>query len=292
MNDRIVFLPNHFRHSRDTLATAALALAIGLSAVRTGAAPATETSAAPVPSAVQPAPAAPTANSTYLRDVLPVLMGKCARCHNADNRFLPNWLDYKTAYGDRWEIKRRVWDSWKGRYYKQPMPAGNGPECQSITEAERAAIKEWVMEGGVLGQPPAADVPQSKPERIEHGKRLFASVCALCHQPNGQGLPDKFPPLAASDFLNADKKRAIKIVLHGRQGGIVVNGQKYDNSMPVFPLSDDDVASALTFVYNSFGNSGQDVTAADVKAARAEKADESPTPAREVAHVEQKSEFE
>ena len=59
----------------------------------------------------------PAAGPTYLQDVRPIIMGKCARCHN-ERATLPNWLDYKTAFNDRAEIKRRIWDSWKGQYYK------------------------------------------------------------------------------------------------------------------------------------------------------------------------------
>ena len=51
---------------------------------------------------------------TYLRDIQPIFMGNCSSCHNQQSRFVYNWLDYKTAYSDRWEIRRRVWDSWKG----------------------------------------------------------------------------------------------------------------------------------------------------------------------------------
>ena len=232
----------------------------------------------------EPAVAAADARSTFVRDVLPIFMGKCARCHSAQS-VLPNWLDYKTAFADRREIKRRVWDSWYGHYYKQSMPAGNSPEAASLTEGERAIIKDWVEAGGALGVPTAEGSPQSKPERIEQGKRLFAVVCTPCHQTTGEGVPGKFPPLAKSDFLNADKKRAIGVLLHGRQGQITVNGQQFNNSMPSFPLSDDQIASALTFVYNSFGNSGKEVTAAEVKTLRAQQETETPAEAKEVAHA-------
>jgi mono/diheme cytochrome c family protein len=223
------------------------------------------------------------ANSTYLRDVLPIFAGKCSRCHNQESR-LGNWLDYKAAFKDRREIRRRVWDSWKGHYYKQTMPAGNGPEALSLSAEERALIKEWVDSGAACGSPPAETNPSSKPERLEKGKRLFATVCAACHQSTGLGIPDKFPPLAGSDFLNADKNRAIKILLHGRQGELTVNGRKFNNSMPSFPFSDDEIASALTFVYSSFGNSGKDVTATEVKAMRAEKEEATPVQPVIVAH--------
>ena len=103
--------------------------------------------------------------------------------------------------------------------------------------------------------------------------RLFTSVCAACHQPTGQGLPNLFPPLAGSDFLNADKKRAIKLVINGRQGELIVNGRKFNNSMPRFPFGDDDIANVLTFVYNSFGNVGLEVTPEEVKVLRSEPPD-------------------
>lgn len=233
------------------------------------------------PSAASPSdPQAPT----YLRDVLPVFMGKCARCHNDQSRLMYDWMNYKTAFADRWAIKRRVWDSWKGQYYKQSMPAGNGPECEAMTAAERKTIKDWVATGAAYGVPPVVSNARSKAERIEQGSRLFASICALCHQPTGLGIPNQFPPLASSDFLNANKERAIKILLHGRQGAITVNGHAFDASMPSLPLGDEDIANALTYVYNSFGNSGKEVTPEEVRAARAEKEDVTqPSTQKEVA---------
>ena len=210
---------------------------------------------------------------TYLRDVLPIIMGKCSRCHNSQARFVYDWLDYKTAYADRWELKRRIWDSWKGTYFKESMPISNSPESLAITDAERETIKNWVLTGAVVGVAPPPGAEKSKPEKIELGRKLFTSICAACHQPSGQGVPNVFPPLAGSDFLNADKKRAIKIVINGRQGDVVVNGTKYNNSMPSFPLSDQDIANALTFVYNSFGNSGLEVKADEVKQLRSEPPD-------------------
>ncbi len=209
---------------------------------------------------------------TYLQDVLPILMGKCARCHNDQNTFLQNWLNYRTAAGDRWEIKRRVWDSWHGAFFKQPMPTGNSPESQVMSEEERRTIRDWVEKGAAYGVAPVYGAGQSKAETIEAGKHLFSTICAACHQTNGQGIPARFPPLAGSDFLNADKHRAIKVVINGLQGEVMVNGRPFNNSMPRLPLSDEDIASALTFVYSSFGNSGQEVTPQEVRAARADTA--------------------
>lgn len=224
---------------------------------------------------------------TYLRDVLPIIMGKCSRCHNEQARFVYNWLDYRTAFTDRWEIKRRVWDAWKGTYFKESMPIANSPESLALTDEERLTIRDWVADGGARGVAPPQGSPKSKAEKIELGRRLFSSVCAACHQPTGQGLPNVFPPLAGSDFLNADKTRAIKIVINGRQGELIVNGRKFNNSMPKFPLGDEDIANVLTYVYNSFGNAGLEVQPDEVKILRNQPPDVEGQRA-----IPQKSEFE
>ena len=207
---------------------------------------------------------------TYLGDVLPVFMSKCARCHGDPNSVLPNFLDYRAAFGDRTEIERRVWRSWKGSYYKQPMPAGNNLEAQTMTEDERRIIKQWVENGAPQGVLPTDSGFHSKAKRIELGKQLFGTACAICHQPAGQGIPTRFPPLAASDFLNTDKRRTIEVVVNGLQGELVVNGRKFDSNMPKLPLTDQEIANVLTYVYNSMGNSGKEVTPDEVSVVRAQ----------------------
>lgn len=110
-------------------------------------------------------------------------------------------------------------------------------------------------------------------QRIAAGKNVYAANCAACHQPNGVGIPGAFPPVAKSDYLMKDKKRAIGVVLNGLEGKIEVNGMPYASVMPALGLSDEDAANVLTFVTNSWGNKGSMVTPAEVKAVRAVKAE-------------------
>jgi nitrite reductase (NO-forming) len=105
----------------------------------------------------------------------------------------------------------------------------------------------------------------SKQERITRGAMVFKTNCAACHQPNGMGIPNAFPPLAKSDFLNADKIRAIKTVTGGLQGKVKVNGAEYNGVMPAWSLTDEEIANVLTYVYNSWDNSGKEVTPDEVK---------------------------
>lgn len=74
-----------------------------------------------------------------------------------------------------------------------------------------------------------------------------------------------FPPLARSDYLMADRERAITISVKGLAGPITVNGKPYNNLMPPQPLSDDQVADVMTFVLNSWGNEAAAVTPLEVR---------------------------
>ena len=98
------------------------------------------------------------------------------------------------------------------------------------------------------------------------GKAVYAKTCIACHQATGAGIPGAFPPLAKSDYLNADVNRAIKQVIKGSNGTITVNGKKFTGAMPPQVLSDQEIADVLTFVYASWGNSKKVVTLAMVKA--------------------------
>ncbi len=118
------------------------------------------------------------------------------------------------------------------------------------------------------GAAPTQVLAKNKTERMEQGKRVYEGTCLACHQGNGMGVAGAFPPLAKSDFLNADRKRAVQVVVGGLSGPVKVNGTTYNSVMPAQQLSDEDLANALTYVYNSWGNSGGEVTPSEVKAQR------------------------
>jgi nitrite reductase (NO-forming) len=111
----------------------------------------------------------------------------------------------------------------------------------------------------------------TKEQQIKAGEALFNGTCSVCHQMSGEGLPNVFPPLAKSDFLMSDKKRAIGIALNGLSGPVNVNGNAFTSVMPpMSQLNDDEIANILTFVMNSWGNEALAVSAEEVAAIRAE----------------------
>ncbi len=102
-------------------------------------------------------------------------------------------------------------------------------------------------------------------EKMERGKTVYTQNCMACHQATGAGLPGAFPPLAASDWLNADAHRAIDAVKFGLSGEIKVNGDVYNSMMPKQNISDEDIASVLTYIYNNWDNNKTEVTTQMVK---------------------------
>ena len=151
----------------------------------------------------------------------------------------------------------------------------DGEENKAIYSGEiRDGI--YLPEGGAIQSMPTGGAKEEKvemkalslEERMTFGKDKYMATCSACHQANGQGIGGAFPPLAKSDYLNADVNRAIDIVLHGKTGEITVNGKKYNSVMTAQALSDEDVTNVLTYVYNSWGNSKKEVTPEMVKAVR------------------------
>lgn len=119
----------------------------------------------------------------------------------------------------------------------------------------------------VITQAVAAD----KAEQMKKGEAVFKKYCVTCHMATGMGMPGVYPPLAGSDYIKTkDKKVIIDNVTNGLKGEVTVNGKKFNNVMVPLPkeYTDEDAANVITYIMNSWGNSGPVVTAAEVKKIR------------------------
>lgn len=113
-------------------------------------------------------------------------------------------------------------------------------------------------------------LPQlAQSQKPKTGAEVFAT-CTACHQATGLGLPNAFPPLAASEWVVGRAEVPIAIVLHGMQGEITVKGKKYNQIMMPWgtTFSDQEVANVVTYVRSQWGNKAPAVTAAQVAAVR------------------------
>ena len=100
------------------------------------------------------------------------------------------------------------------------------------------------------------------------GKSVYNTTCFACHQSDGKGIPNVFPPLVNSDWLKKNRENVISMVIHGKTGEITVNNQKYNGVMPPQNLSDEQIAAVLTYVYQKFNNINITVHPDEVKKVR------------------------
>lgn len=105
-------------------------------------------------------------------------------------------------------------------------------------------------------------------QKYAAGAEVYEKNCIACHQAKGEGVKGAFPPLAKSDYLLADKNRAIKQIIHGSSGEMTVNGETYNTIMPPQPISDEEVRDVMNYILNSWGNNGGEVTLKEVQAQR------------------------
>ncbi|HET7537772.1 MAG TPA: cytochrome c [Candidatus Didemnitutus sp.] len=106
------------------------------------------------------------------------------------------------------------------------------------------------------------------------GKRVFSTTCIACHQATGEGVPGVYPPLKGSEWAQGDEQRIIRIVLHGLNGPITVEGKDFNNAMASLGgvLKDDQIANVLTYVRQEWGNNAPPVSVETVTKVRAETA--------------------
>jgi cytochrome c oxidase subunit 2 len=85
-------------------------------------------------------------------------------------------------------------------------------------------------------------------ELMERGGKVYASNCAVCHQPTGKGA-GAFPALDGSKIANGPIAQHVSLVLKGK------------NAMPSWAptLNDVEIASVITFERNSWGNHTGDI---------------------------------
>lgn len=101
--------------------------------------------------------------------------------------------------------------------------------------------------------------------KFPKGAEIYKTKCVACHQLTGEGIPGAFPPLKASDYLLADKKRAVEQVLNGSNEAMIVNGATYVIPMPFQVDTHEDAVSVINYVLNAWGNNGGTVKLEDVK---------------------------
>jgi len=117
----------------------------------------------------------------------------------------------------------------------------------------KADYQRWVQDQRreMAHQEAAVERLWSRDELMSLGENVYATQCATCHQADGQGLAPGFPALAGSRVATGPLQEHIEVVLHGREGTAM---QAWGDMLSVA-----DIAAALTYTRNAFGNDTGDV---------------------------------
>lgn len=170
-----------------------------------------------------------------------------------------SWLPKEKGMPILVEAKKMPLDDWMIHAYDAAVAHINGLPVKK----EKEAVAKTSLKGNDL-------------ILFNQGRQIYSKegYCATCHQPDGKGLVSSgFPPLTPNKWVNGSDERLIKLVLKGLLGPIEVGGQKFPGQVPMTPfgglLNDNEVAAVLTYVRNSFGNTGAAISPDKVKKVRA-----------------------
>jgi putative membrane-bound dehydrogenase-like protein len=134
------------------------------------------------------------------------------------------------------------------------------------------STSDLVLWPGKPGVAPAVAPPPLTAEelvRFNAGKTVYATICASCHLPDGRGQDGLAPPLLDSDWILGSPQASVRIIMYGLSGAISVSGRNFIGEMPgLGALSDDQIASVLTYLRREWGHTAAPVDPEVVKSIR------------------------
>ena len=98
------------------------------------------------------------------------------------------------------------------------------------------------------------------------GKKLYRIRCESCHQRDGKGLADLYPPLAESDYFDNNPHNIACIIKHGQETPLKVNGKMYNNPMVANgDLTNREISKIMSYLNNAWGRENGPVSPESVK---------------------------
>ena len=113
---------------------------------------------------------------------------------------------------------------------------------------------------------PSSPVRAANAESLRHGAKLYTAHCASCHGEQGEGLPDRIPPLKGNRAVTlAAPNNVIKAIVHGGFAPTTA-GNPRPYGMPPFgqALRDEEIAALATHIRQSWGHRAGAVSSLDV----------------------------
>jgi mono/diheme cytochrome c family protein len=105
---------------------------------------------------------------------------------------------------------------------------------------------------------------------MQAGASIYADECSACHTKTGKGIARMLPALKGSPFVQqTNPDSLLHVVLVGTRA-VATDAAPTAAAMPAFgwKLSDEQVASVVTYIRNAWGNAASPVEAGSVQSMR------------------------
>lgn len=221
-------------------------------------------------------------------------LGHCAACHTAKN-FLGG--DKHGAFlqgGDLagWHAPEITGNRYVGiggwttdqivQYLKtgsNNVAVASGPMAEAVTNSTQHMTDQDLLAIAVyLKSLPGSDQTRPQPltamqQTMKQGANVYSANCAACHNSDGKGINQLAASLAGNPGVQAGNAQSLMTtVLEGGRGAVTLDNPT-SGAMPSFAwkLSDQQIASTLTYIRNTWGNSAPAVTASQVADVRKDR---------------------
>ena len=149
------------------------------------------------------------------------------------------------------------------RLTREPVPLTTLAATDPLAPRVSAVLARisWPRKPG--DSEPLAPLSADEQRRFDAGREIYKNICQACHQADGRGQDKLAPSLIGASFTLGPAGIPVRILLNGKEGTFGL--------MPPIgaTLSDDQIASVLTYVRREWGQGGPAVDAGAVKAVRA-----------------------
>jgi mono/diheme cytochrome c family protein/glucose/arabinose dehydrogenase len=141
------------------------------------------------------------------------------------------------------------------------MKLASGTDDLGTRAANVLARVSWPGKAGDAVTVPALTAEEQ--QRFAAGHEIYRNLCQACHQPDGRGQDRLAPGLVGSELALAAPEIPARILLNGKEGPVGL--------MPPIgaSITDEQIASVLTYIRREWGQDGTPVDPATVKSVRA-----------------------
>ncbi len=121
----------------------------------------------------------------------------------------------------------------------------------------------WPGKGSATAAAPRR-LTGAEQRRFAQGKRLFIH-CMGCHGVDGEGMGGTYPPLNGSPIVLGPSGLLARVLLHGIEGPVTINGNTWDTAMVAAPVrSNDELAALMTYIRRAWENTADPVDPAEI----------------------------